>query len=130
MAIKIGGVTVIDDQRNLVNINTGLGVGVKSTSETSSAIIGLGATMLNFIGAGNTFGFNAELNQMDIFIQGGISTNWIATCRGIANNSSIVDSLDMPSYYQEGMNVAMVGPIEVSIGATVTVGAGVTFVVV
>lgn len=130
MAIKIGGVTVIDDQRNLVNINTGLGVGIKSTIEDNSNIIGLGVTMLNFIGAGNTFGYNAELNQMDIFIQGGISTNWIATCRGFANNQAIVDSLIMGDYYQEGTNYAMAGPITVSIGATVTVGAGVSYIVI
>lgn len=130
MAIKIGGVTVIDDQRNLVNINTGLGVGIKSTVETSSYVIGLGVTMLNFIGAGNTFGYNQALNQMDIFIQGGISTNWIATCRGIANNQAIVDSLAMESYYKEGTNYAMTGPISVAIGATVTVGAGVSYVVI
>lgn len=130
MAIKIGGVTVIDDQRNLVNINTGLGVGIKSTVETTSNIIGLGVTMLNFIGAGNTFSYNQALNQMDIFIQGGISTNWIATCRGIANNQAIVDSLSMESYYAQGTNYAMTGPISVAIGATVTVGAGVSYVVI
>lgn len=130
MAIKIGGVTVIDDQRNLVNINTGLGVGIKSTTEYTSAVIGLGVTMLNFIGAGNTFGYNAELNQMDIFIQGGISTNWIATCRGIANNQAIIDSLSMDSYYQEGTNYAMAGPITVVSGATVSVGAGVSYIII
>jgi len=130
MAIKIGGVTVIDDQRNLVNINTGLGVGIKSTTEYESNIIGLGVTMLNFIGAGNTFNYNAALNQMDIFIQGGISTNTIATCRGFANNHAIIDELFMPSYYQEGTNYAMAGPISVSVGATVTIGAGVSYIVI
>jgi len=50
MAIKISGTTVIDDSRNLVNI-TGLGVGIQSAGNS----VGSGVTILNFIGAGNTF---------------------------------------------------------------------------
>ena len=50
MAIKISGTTVIDDSRNLVNINSGLGVGIQSGGSS----VGTGITVLNFIGAGTT----------------------------------------------------------------------------
>jgi len=50
MAIKISGTTVIDDSRNLVNINSGLGVGINSGGNN----IGYGITALNFVGSGTT----------------------------------------------------------------------------
>ena len=48
MAIKISGTTVIDDSRNLVNINSGLGVGI----QTVGSVVGYGVTLLDFRGAG------------------------------------------------------------------------------
>ena len=65
MAIKIAGTTVIDDSRNLVNINTGLGVGIQS----AGTVVGTGITQLNFVGTGNTFALNGT--TVDISIQGG-----------------------------------------------------------
>lgn len=65
MAIKISGTTVIDDSRNLVNINSGLGVGIQS----AGTAVGAGITQLNFIGVGNTFAVNGT--TVDISIQGG-----------------------------------------------------------
>ena len=65
MAIKIAGTTVIDDSRNLVNINSGLGVGIQSAGN----LVGYGVTQLNFVGTGNTFAVNG--NTVDISIQGG-----------------------------------------------------------
>ena len=65
MAIKISGTTVIDDSRSLININSGLGVGIQS----SGSVIGYGATILNFIGAGNTFKITGT--TVDISIEGG-----------------------------------------------------------
>jgi len=65
MAIKISGTTVIDDSRNLININSGLGVGIQS----GGAVIGSGITTLNFIGAGNTFATSGGI--VDISISGG-----------------------------------------------------------
>ena len=50
MAIKISGTTVIDDSRNLVNINSGLGVGIQSGGSS----VGTGITVLNFVGTGTT----------------------------------------------------------------------------
>ena len=53
MAIKISGTTVIDDGRALVNLSSGLGVGIQSGGD----LVGYGATILNFIGAGNTVSY-------------------------------------------------------------------------
>jgi hypothetical protein len=50
MAIKISGTTVIDDSRNLVNINSGLGVGIQSGGSS----VGTGITVINFVGTGTT----------------------------------------------------------------------------
>ena len=65
MAIKISGSTVIDDSRNLININSGLGVGIQS----GGAVIGSGVTTLNFVGTGNTFAISGGI--VDISISGG-----------------------------------------------------------
>jgi len=65
MAIKISGTTVIDDSRNLININSGLGVGIQS----GGAVIGSGVTTLNFVGTGNTFAISGGI--VDISISGG-----------------------------------------------------------
>jgi hypothetical protein len=70
MAIKISGTTVIDDSRNLTNINSGAVLGIQSAGNA----VGAGATTLNFIGAGNTFSYNAGTKTLDISIQGGISS--------------------------------------------------------
>jgi len=67
MAIKIQGTTVIDDSRNLVNINTGTIAGIQS----GGSVVGAGATTINFIGAGNTFSYNPSTKTLDISIQGG-----------------------------------------------------------
>ena len=67
MAIKISGTTVIDDSRNLTNINSGAVLGIQSAGNA----VGAGATTLNFIGAGNTFSYNAGTKTLDISIQGG-----------------------------------------------------------
>ena len=67
MAIKISGTTVIDDSRNLININSGLGVGIQS----GGAVIGSGITTLNFIGAGNTFATSGGIVDISISGSGG-----------------------------------------------------------
>lgn len=73
MAIKISGTTVIDDSRNLVNINSGLGVGIQSAGTT----IGAGITQLNFVGTGNTFAVNGS--RVDISIQGSAGAGGITS---------------------------------------------------
>jgi hypothetical protein len=132
MAIKISGTTVIDDSRNLTNINSGAVIGIQS----AGLAVGSGATTLNFIGAGNTFAYNAGTKTLDISIQGGgggagVSSTGILTCRGIANAEDIVQSITLNDFYGSGTNYAMVGPITVSgAGTTVTVGVGVSYVIV
>lgn len=67
MAIKVSGTTVIDDSRNLTNINSGAVIGIQS----GGLSVGAGATTLNFIGVGNTFAYDAGSRTLDISIQGG-----------------------------------------------------------
>lgn len=75
MAIKISGTTVIDDSRNLVNINTGLGVGVNSNGLS----IGTGVTIINFVGSATTMSLHdGTLN---------VSTGGGGGALGISSNS-------------------------------------------
>jgi len=132
MAIKISGTTVVDDSRNLVNLNSGAIVGVQS----AGSVVGAGVTTLNFIGAGNTFYYNAGTKTLDVSISGGsggggVSTTGILSCRAIANSALIFESLDLGDSFAQGTNYAMVGPITIAGSATtVTVGAGVSYVIV
>lgn len=126
MAIKISGTTVIDDSRNLVNINSGAVLGIQSGGQS----VGAGATTLNFVGTGNTFSYNAGTKTLDISIQGGSGGSGVSTV-GVTtgfiwsnpNTISTAQTLTNPDH-----NYAMFGPIAVN--ATVTVGAGNTFTVV
>ena len=107
----------------------GLGVGISSAGVS----VGSSITTLNFVGTGNTFAVSGT--TVDISIQGGgggtgVSSTGILTCRGIANSSVIMESLTLDDYYVQGTNYAMIGPIEVSVGATITVGAGVSYAVI
>ena len=131
MAIKISGTTVVDDSRNLVNLNSGAIVGVQSGGN----VVGAGATTLNFIGAGNTFYYDAGTKTLDVSIQGGggggVSTTGILSCRAIANSALIFESIELGDSFAQGTNYAMIGPITVvGGGTTVTVGAGVSYVIV
>lgn len=65
MAIKISGTTVIDDSRNLVNINSGIGVGIQSGGNS----VGTGITVLNFVGTGTTISVSS--GRADISAGGG-----------------------------------------------------------
>jgi hypothetical protein len=92
--------------------------------------IGVGITQLNFIGAGNTFAVNGT--TVDISISGsgggaGLSTSGISTGYIWSNPNSINESIDLT---QPDHNYAMIGPISVAVGATVTVGAGNTFTII
>ena len=49
----------------------GLEVG-KVGIKTSTGVIAVGATMLNFVGAGNTFAVSADGTTVDISIAGGL----------------------------------------------------------
>lgn len=126
MAIKISGTTVIDDSRNLVNINSGLGVGIQSGGSS----VGTGITVLNFIGTGNTFAVSGTTANISIAGGGGgsgVSTVGITTGFIWSNPNTINASqtLTNPNY-----NYAMIGPITVAVGATISVGVGNTFVII
>jgi len=108
----------------------GLGVGIQSAS---SVIAGVGITQLNFIGTGNTFRVSG--GTVDISIQGGggggVSTTGILSCRAVANSALIFESLDLGDSFAQGTNYAMIGPITITgTATTVTVGAGVSYVIV
>lgn len=131
MAIKISGTTVVDDSRNLVNLNSGAIVGVQS----AGSVVGAGATTINFIGAGNTFNYNPSTKTLDISIQGGggggVSTTGILSCRAIANSALLFENLELTDSFGHGTNYAMVGPITiVGAGTTIIVGAGTTYVII
>jgi hypothetical protein len=125
MAIKISGTTVIDDSRNLTNINSGAILGIQSAGVS----VGSGATTLNFVGAGNTFAYDPGTRTLDISIQGGgggsIGTTGITTQTVFSNPNviSVAQTLTNP-----GHNYGMFGPVSVT--ATIQVGAGNTFVIV
>ena len=126
MAIKISGTTVIDDSRSLININSGLGVG----NQSSGSVIGYGATILNFIGAGNTFKITGS--TVDISIEGGggggsISTTGVSTAAFWSNPSFISTSFTLSD---GNNNYAAYGPVVVAAGHTVTVGLANTLVII
>lgn len=103
------------------------GVGIQSAGVS----IATTAKTLNFIGAGNTF--NVVGDRVDISIQGGggagVSSTGILTCRGFANSALITDSITLNDFYSQGTNYGMLGPIQVSVGATITVGLGVSYAI-
>ena len=108
----------------IVGVTTTLvaSVGVQS----AGAIIGAGITQLNFIGAGNTFAVRGT--TVDISIAGGgggVSTTGIATALIFSNFGTIYQN---QSLGQSGYNYFAAGPLAVT--ATVTVGAGSTFVII
>ncbi len=65
-----GSVSSFGGRTGAINLQTGdnlVGVGINSTG----TLIGVGVTMLNFVGAGNTFLYNAGTHTVDISIAGG-----------------------------------------------------------
>ena len=104
---------------------TGVGVGIQSAGSP----VGYGITQLNFAGVGNTFAVNGTTATITISGSGGsgVSSTGIATAAIFSNPSFITTSFTL----NEGNNnYGAFGPISVAIGATITVGAGNTFVVV
>ena len=110
---------VVDDR---VDISIAGGIGIQSAG---SVISESGVTQLNFIGAGNTFAVNG--NTVDVSIAGGgsIGTTGITTQTFFSNPNILSEEyvLDNPNH-----NYGMFGPV--SVGATITVGVGNTFVIV
>ena len=87
MAIKISGTTVIDDSRNLVNINSGLGVGIQSGGNS----VGTGITVLNFVGTGTTISVSS--GRANISAGGGGATTLVVGLRTTAANIPITSGV-------------------------------------
>lgn len=118
---------------NATGIITATGIKAIGIYSGGTAIYSGIITALNFVGTGNTFSTNG--NTVNISIAGGagggsgVSSTGILTCRGFANSSVISESIIMNDFYNQGTNYGMIGPIEVSVGATITVGAGVSYAI-
>ena len=126
MAIKVGGVTVVDDGRNLSNIAGGAITGIQSGGQT----IGAGATTLNFTGSGNELTYNAGTNTIDVTIAGSgggggsVSPTGILTSGFYSNSNTISASADLN---QSDTNYFVVGPVSITGSAVINVGTGSTF---
>ena len=131
-ALSLNTIPAGADGSGLIGVSTNFvsAIGIQS----GGTAIGSGITQLNFVGTGNTFAVNGT--TVDISIQGGgggagVSSTGILTCRGIANSDDITESITLDDFYGAGTNYAMVGPITVvGGGTTVTVGSGVSYVIV
>ena len=122
-------------------VSDGAVIGIQS----AGTVIGSGATTLNFIGAGNTFAYNAGTKTLDISISGssgggggGLGTA-INYTDGTASPFSYIDRyatvaedmlLDTTTAGVSTSLIVSVTPnIEISSGVAVTVGAGKTMVI-
>lgn len=131
MAIKVGGVTVVDDSRGLSNIASGAVVGIQSAGTR----IGVGATTLNFVGSGNSISYNSGTNTIDISITGGSGggsagageTTGVTTSAVFSNPNLVTQDLNLT---EPGRNYGMWGPIGVDPSVTITVGAGNSFTII
>jgi hypothetical protein len=134
-AVPITVATIPDGTTTQGNLNVagilsatgGFNIGIQSRGQDVTAGV---ITAINFIGAGNTFQYNSASKTIDVSIAGGgggVSTTGVTT-GFIWSNPNIVSTsqtLTNPNH-----NYAMIGPISVSVGATINVGAGNTFVVI
>ena len=131
MAIKVGGVTVIDDGKNISNIAGGAITGIQS----GGAAIGAGATTLNFTGSGNQLTYNSGTNTIDITIAGsgggggggGGGAAGIRTEVAYSNAATVTSDLDLSA---NDTNYFMAGPINIASGVQISVGAASTFRIV
>ena len=132
MAIKVGGVNVIDDGKNISNIAGGAITGIQS----GGTAIGAGATTLNFTGSGNEVTYNSGTNTIDITIAGsggggggggGGGAAGIRTEVAYSNAATITSDLDLSV---NDTNYFMAGPINIASGVQINVGAGSTFRIV
>ena len=116
------------DGSNLSNIISGVGISSGGTN------IGYGVTTLNFVGSGTTIvvsGTTANISAGGGGGGSGVSTTGILTARGFANADDIIESITLDDYYGTGTNYGMVGPITVTgAGTTVTIGVGVSYVII
>jgi len=120
-------------------VSDGAVIGIQS----AGTVIGSGATTLNFVGAGNTFAYNAGTKTLDISISGGSGGGGIGTVinydDGKASPFSFIDAevtitsnlnLDTTNAgASQSYIVSAVPKITVASGVAVTVGSGKTMVI-
>ena len=126
MAIKVGGVTVVDDGRNLSNIAGGAITGIQSGGQT----IGAGATTLNFTGSGNELTYNSGTNTIDITIAGSGGGGGGGGAAGISSQiaySNLANITQDQNLTVADTNYFVAGPITISSGVNINVGTGSTF---
>ena len=126
MAIKVGGVTVVDDGRNIANIAGGAIVGIQSGGQT----IGAGATTLNFTGSGNELTYNSGTNTIDITIAGSGGGGGGGAAAGISSQiaySNLANITQDQNLTVADTNYFVAGPITISSGVNINVGTGSTF---
>lgn len=121
---KLSGALPAIDGSALINVTSGVGI------KTAGGLVGYGATILDFRGAGLSTVTSPHSGISTINIVGGgsgtgLSTTGINTGFIFSNPNSIDSAQELTN---AGHNYAMFGPI--SLNATVTVGAGNTFTIV
>lgn len=126
-SLNVGATGTNLNLSGIITASGGYKIGIQSAGEDIATGV---VTALNFVGTGNTLVYNAGTKTVDISIQsgsGGISSTGIATGAIFSNPSFISTSFDLTDGTN---NYGVFGPIAIGIGATITVGAGNTFVVV
>jgi len=116
----------------IITATGGFNIGIQSAGVDQA--IGV-ITAINFIGSGNTFRYSTSTKTLDVSISGGggggVSTTGILTCRAIANSAQIFENITFDDTFGgQGTNYATIGPITIINNATVTIGAGATYVVI
>jgi len=125
-----GIVTYYGDGQYLQNITAGIS-GIEILDEGSS--VGTGITILDFAGGDVAAVVSGAAATITVTSSGGggggsgLSTTGISTAMIWSNPSIIQNSVDLT---EANYNYGAFGPITVAVGATVTVGAANTFVVV
>jgi hypothetical protein len=96
-----------------------------------SNIVGNVSGGASFTGIVTASSFSGDGSLLTGIGGAGVSSTGILTCRGIANAEDIIESITLNDFYGGGTNYGMIGPITVSgAGTTVTVGAGVSYVII
>ena len=123
VAVTVTG-QLVSDELAVAGVATatgGFAIGIQSASTTVATAI----TALNFVGSGNTI-IDRGSGSIDIAV-GGISSDRVATGAVWSNPSYTTETLTLT----EGTNnYSVVGDYSVAVGATITVGAGCSFVVI
>jgi len=98
------------------------GVGIQS----AGTVIGTGVTTLNFVGSGNTFAVNGSTVDISISGGGGGATGFGTNKVFYENDTTVTGSYSITA----GKNAMSAGPIQIGVGATVTIPSGSVWTIV